>query len=115
MTSSVGPRPDNAHLTGVVLRLNDDGTAPSDNPFFGTGASMGGEVGANIQKIFAYGIRNSFGFAFDPVAGSLWLEENGDDTFSQLSRVPPGLNSGWIQIRGPVSRIAEYKGSKRAT
>jgi glucose/arabinose dehydrogenase len=46
---------------------------------------------------------------FDPVSGSLWLEENGDDSFSQLSRVVPGMNSGWVQIRGPVSRIAEYK------
>jgi glucose/arabinose dehydrogenase len=104
-----GPAPDNAHLTGVILRLDDDGTTPSDNPFFAVGASMGGEVGANIQKVFAYGIRNTFGMAFDPVSGSLWLEENGDDSFSQLSRIEPGQNSGWIQIRGPVSRIAEYK------
>ena len=104
-----GHAPDNAHLTGVILRLNDDGTTPSDNPFFGAGASMGGEVGANVQKVFAYGIRNTFGMDFDPVSGALWLEENGDDSFSQLSRVEPGLNSGWVQIRGPVSRIAEYK------
>jgi aldose sugar dehydrogenase len=40
-----GPEPDDAHLTGVILRLNDDGTTPTDNPFFGVGASMGGEVG----------------------------------------------------------------------
>jgi aldose sugar dehydrogenase len=33
-----GPEPDNAHLSGVVLRLNDDGTAPADNPFFACGA-----------------------------------------------------------------------------
>jgi glucose/arabinose dehydrogenase len=104
-----GPAPDDAHLTGVIVRLNDDGSTPTDNPFFATGASMGGEVGENIQKVFAYGIRNTFGMAFDPVSGDLWLEENGDDTFSQLSRVVPGLNSGWVQIRGPVSRIAEYK------
>ncbi len=104
-----GPEPDNAHLTGVLLRLNDDGTTPTDNPFFVVGAAMGGEVGANIQKVFAYGIRNTFGFDFDPVSGDLWLEENGDDSFTQLSRVTPGLNSGWVQIRGPVSRIAEYK------
>src|SRR6266545_3326291 len=32
-----GPRPDDAHLTGVILRLNDDGTTPADNPFFGAG------------------------------------------------------------------------------
>jgi len=104
-----GPMPDNAHLTGVILRLNDDGTTPADNPFFAAGAGIGGEVGANIQKVFAYGIRNSFGMDFDPVSGSLWLEENGDDSFTQLSRVPPGMNSGWVQIRGPLSRIAEYK------
>jgi glucose/arabinose dehydrogenase len=104
-----GPAPDDAHLTGVIVRLNDDGDIPGDNPFFDTGAAIGGEVGRNIQKVFAYGIRNTFGMAFDPVSGDLWLEENGDDTFSQLSRVVPGMNSGWVQIRGPVSRIAEYK------
>ncbi|MGH2625312.1 MAG: PQQ-dependent sugar dehydrogenase, partial [Anaerolineales bacterium] len=104
-----GPEPDNAHLTGVILRLNDDGTAPSDNPFFAAGATMGGEVGANIQKIFAYGIRNGFGMAFDPVSGDLWEQENGDDSFSELNRVEPGFNSGWIQIMGPVNRIHEYK------
>jgi glucose/arabinose dehydrogenase len=104
-----GPEPDNAHLTGVILRLNDDGSTPTDNPFFAAGADKGGEVGANIQKVFAYGIRNTFGMDFDPVSGRLWLEENGDDSFSQLRRIEPGQNSGWVQIRGPVSRIAEYK------
>ena len=54
------PEPDDAHLTDVILRLNDDGSTPSDNPFCSAGAEKGGEVGANIQKIFAYGIRNSF-------------------------------------------------------
>ena len=104
-----GPEPDNAHLTGVILRLNPDGTAPSDNPFFSAGAAMGGEVGANIQKIFSYGHRNSFGLTVDPVSGGIWLQENGDDTFSELSRVESGLNGGWIQIAGPVNRIAQYK------
>lgn len=104
-----GPEPDNAHLTGVVLRLNDDGTAPADNPFHGAGAMVGGEVGANIQKIFAYGVRNSFGMAFDPRSGDLWVQENGDDTFSELNRVEPGTNSGWIQIMGPASRVGQYK------
>lgn len=104
-----GPEPDNAHLTGVILRLNDDGTAPADNPFFVVGATMGGEVGANIQKIFAYGLRNTFGMAFDPVSGDLWVQENGDDTFTELNRVEPGQNGGWVQIMGPVARIAEYK------
>jgi glucose/arabinose dehydrogenase len=104
-----GPEPDDAHLTGVVLRLNDDGTAPSDNPFYAVGAAMGGQVGANIQKIFSYGHRNSFGMAVDPRSGGLWLQENGDDTFSELNRLEPGTNGGWVQIAGPVERIAQYK------
>jgi glucose/arabinose dehydrogenase len=104
-----GPAPDNAHLTGVILRLNSDGSIPSDNPFFSAGAAMGGEVGANIQKIFSYGHRNSFGMAVDPVSGNIWLQENGDDSFSELSRIGPGLNGGWIQIAGPVDRIAQFK------
>jgi aldose sugar dehydrogenase len=104
-----GPEPDNAHLTGVILRLNDDGTAPPDNPFFAVGGKMTGEVGANIQKLFAYGVRNSFGLAFDPRSGSLWEQENGDDTFSEINRVEPGMNSGWVQIMGPSRRVTEFK------
>jgi glucose/arabinose dehydrogenase len=104
-----GPEPDNAHLTGVILRLNDDGTAPSSNPFFGAGEALGGEVGANVQKIFAYGLRNSFGMAFDPVSGDLWEQENGDDSFTELNRAEPGFNSGWVQIMGPPERIAQFK------
>jgi aldose sugar dehydrogenase len=104
-----GPEPDDAHLTGVILRLNDDGTVPSDNPFFGAGAAIGGAVGANIQKIFSYGHRNSFGMAFDPISGALWNENNGDDSFTEINRVEPGMNGGWIQIMGPVDRIAQFK------
>jgi glucose/arabinose dehydrogenase len=107
-----GPEPDNAHLTGVILRLNDDGTSPTDNPFFDAGAAMDGEAGANIQKIFSYGRRNSFGMAFDPHpkgTGNLWLQENGDDSFSELNRVEPGMNGGWVQIMGPVERVGQFK------
>jgi aldose sugar dehydrogenase len=104
-----GPEPDNAHLTGVVLRLNDDGSTPIDNPFFTAGAQIGGEAGANIQKIYSYGHRNSFGMAFDPYADQLWLQENGDDSFTEINRVEPGMNGGWVQIMGPVARIHDYK------
>jgi glucose/arabinose dehydrogenase len=104
-----GPEPDNAHLSGVILRLNDDGSTPADNPFFAAGAAMGGEVGANIQKIFSYGHRNGFGMAFDPYSGFLWETENGDDSFSELNRVEPGTNFGWIQIAGPQHRFFDFK------
>jgi glucose/arabinose dehydrogenase len=104
-----GPAPDNAHFTGVIVRLNEDGTAPADNPFFAAGAAIGGEAGANIQKIYSYGHRNGFGMAFDPASGSLWETENADDAFSELNRIAPGMNGGWIQLAGPLSRLADYK------
>jgi len=104
-----GPAPDDAHFTGVILRLNDDGSTPEDNPFFAVGATIGGETGSNLQQIFVYGIRNSFGMAIDPRSGALWYQENGEDAFDELNRAEPGMNSGWIQIAGPVSRISQYK------
>jgi aldose sugar dehydrogenase len=104
-----GPETDDLHRTGVIVRLDDDGGAPRDNPFWRVGRQMGGEVGENVQKIFSYGVRNSFGMAFDPKGGRLWQQENGDDSFSELNRVPPGMNSGWIQIMGPSSRVAQFK------
>jgi len=104
-----GPQPDNSHLTGVILRLETDGSTPADNPFFAAGAAIGGEVGRNIQKIFSYGLRNTFGMAFDPESGQLWTEENGDDSFDEINRVEPGMNGGWVQIMGPVARIQDFK------
>jgi uncharacterized protein (TIGR03118 family) len=120
-----GPAPDDAHLTGVILRLNPDGTTPSDNPFAQvttrqialleqqagvplTAAQLD-EVVANIHKIFSYGRRNGFGLAFDPLTGFLWESENGDDAFDEMNRVTAGSNGGWVQIIGPRRRVAEFK------
>ena len=121
-----GPAPDDAHLTGVVLRLNPDGSTPRDNPFARVterqvaqlAASYGltlspdvlQQATANIRKVFSYGHRNGIGMAFDPRSGSLWIQENGDDSFSELNRLQPGENGGWVQVAGPVGRIGEYKG-----
>ncbi len=85
-----GPAPDD---TSVILRLNDDGSVPSDNPFFAQGG--------NLAKYYAYGIRNSFGMAFDPLTGKLWDTENGPNTYDEINQVSPGFNSGWEQIMGP--------------
>jgi glucose/arabinose dehydrogenase len=104
-----GPEPDDAHFAGVILRLNPDGSAPTDNPFFAVGEEMGGEVGANLQKTFSYGIRNSFGMDFDPISGRLWQQENGEDAYDEINRVDPGMNSGWIQLAGPSSRVGEFR------
>lgn len=105
-----GPAPDDAHLTGVILRLNDDGSTPVDNPFVNAiPPSFMDPVSSNIRKIFAFGIRNSFGMDFDPLSGALWTQENGDDAFDEINRVTPGFNGGWIQAMGPVSRVDEFR------
>jgi len=105
-----GPEPDDAHLTGVILRLNDDGSTPTDNPFINAvPPSQTDPVATNIRKIFAYGIRNSFGMDFDPLSGTLWTQENGDDAFDEINRVTPGFNGGWIQAMGPISRVDEFR------
>jgi glucose/arabinose dehydrogenase len=67
------------------------------------------QVTANIHKVFAYGLRNSFGFDFDPRTGNLWLEQNGDDAFTEIDLVQPGMNGGWIQVMGPLARIDQFK------
>lgn len=98
-----GPEPDDAHTTGVIFRLNDDGTAPSDNPFFNVTNF------ANMNKVFGYGVRNGFGLSFDPETGRLWNQEHGDDTFDEINIVRPGYNGGWVQFMGPVSRISQFR------
>jgi Glucose / Sorbosone dehydrogenase/Putative Ig domain len=80
----------------VILRLNGDGSVPSDNPFF----SQGG----NLAKYYAYGIRNSFGLDFDPLTDDLWMTENGLDSFDEINLVEPGFNSGWEKLMGPDAR-----------
>jgi glucose/arabinose dehydrogenase len=94
-----GPAPDD---TSVILRLNPDGSVPTDNPFF----SQGG----NLAKYYAYGVRNSYGLAFDPVTAKLWMTENGPDTFDEINLVNPGFNSGWERIMGPNSRDPQGTG-----
>jgi len=121
-----GPVPDNAHLTGVIFRLNPDGSTPADNPFakvawqdinqFETKAGVKlspdqmNEVQANIRKIYSYGRRNGFGLAFDPATGFLWESENGDDAFDEMNRITAGSNGGWVQVIGPINRVTDYKG-----
>lgn len=121
-----GPEPDAAHLSGVIVRLNDDGTTPRDNPFYKIGKRDDGDddddndgrgnlpplsdaARANIQKIFAYGVRNSFGMTFDPERGDLWTTENGGRAFDEVNRVRAGFNGGWVQSMGPLSRVGEFK------
>ena len=104
-----GPEASDPDLAGVVLRLDDDGSNPDDNPFAAAGDEAGGEVGENLRSIFAYGIRNSFGMAVHPDTGALWLTENGDDSWDEVNVLTAGANSGWIQTMGPPERQADYR------
>ncbi|MBS1724209.1 MAG: PQQ-dependent sugar dehydrogenase [Armatimonadetes bacterium] len=97
-----GPFPDDAHTTGCIYRLNDDGSTPIDNPFFIS------HVSPRVDKLYMYGLRNGFGLTFDPVTGLLWTEENGDDSFDEINQVVPGMNGGWIEACGPLSRVKQF-------
>lgn len=81
--------------TACIIRLNDDGSIPGDNPFSSV---------AGWEQIYAFGIRNSFGLAIDPVTGFLWSTENGESQYDEVNRVPPGFNSGWSRAMGPDYR-----------
>src|SRR6266487_1311027 len=87
--------------TGGILRVTQDGL-PVANPPLGAGASVGGGgVTGNMMKYYyAYGIRNSFGMAFDPLTGKLWDTENGPSYGDEINLVNFGFNSGWTQIQG---------------
>jgi len=68
---------------GKVLRMTTSGAfPPGGNPVAGT-------------LIYAYGIRNSFGFTFDPAKGYLWETENGPECNDELNRIQSGRNYGW--------------------
>jgi aldose sugar dehydrogenase len=73
---------------GKILRVNrEDGSAPSDNPFVD-------EEGAD-PRIFAYGFRKPFGFAFHPETDKLYAPDNGPVTCDELNIVEAGKNYGW--------------------
>jgi glucose/arabinose dehydrogenase len=89
-------------LEGKVLRLNLDGSAPADNPFF----AMGG----NASKVFARGFRNPFRFSFDPMGGSLWLGDVGDLAWEEVDIVTSGGNYAWPHCEGTKPTGCELAG-----
>jgi glucose/arabinose dehydrogenase len=91
---------------GILFRVNDDGSAPADNPFIK-------QRDPSLQRAYAVGVRNCFGLTFDPVSGLLWDTENGAELWDELNVVAPGFNSGWSYIMGPLSHPAN-SGKKRA-
>ena len=91
-------------LVGGIYRLNADGTVAAGNPFAASAT-------AGFRQFYAYGVRNTFGIAFDPITGSLWDTENGPDAYDEINLVTPGFNSGWNQIMGPDARDPQGLGN----
>jgi aldose sugar dehydrogenase len=56
-----------------------------------------------LNLYYAYGIRNSFGFDFDPITGNIWDTENGPGNSDEINLVEPGFNSGWTEAQGMAS------------
>ncbi|HTJ36341.1 MAG TPA: PA14 domain-containing protein [Dactylosporangium sp.] len=72
---------------GKILRINKDGSIPTDNPFYG----QPGKLGA----IWAYGFRNPWRFQFDPATGRLYGGDVGDFSWEEVNHIVKGGNYGW--------------------
>ncbi len=75
---------------GAVLRLNDDGSAPADNPFVG-------QPGAK-PEIWTIGHRNIQGMTRDPASGRIWANEHGSRGGDELNLIAGGNNYGWPEV-----------------
>src|SRR5215216_2644540 len=84
-----------------ILRITQDGSP------VGIGI-LGNTHPLNLY--YAYGIRNSFGFDFDPITGSIWDTENGPGNSDEINLVEPGFNSGWQEIQGMASNTGDDDG-----
>ena len=87
---------------GKVLRLRDDGTAPSDNPFVGRAGCK--------PEVYSLGHRNSLGLAVQPGTGDVWQNENGPNGGDEINIIRAGRNYGWPL----VSYGRTYPGPKQS-
>ena len=79
---------------GGILRVTQDGQIVNGEGILG--------YEHPLDMYYAYGIRNSFGIAFDPLTGNLWDTENGGN-YDEINLVEPGFNSGWEKVIGKAS------------
>jgi glucose/arabinose dehydrogenase len=98
---------------GKLLRFNDDGTIPTDNPF----ANSAGTTGL-ARATWAYGLRNPYTFAVQPGTGRIHINDVGENTWEEINLGAAGKNYGWPGSEGPanvtgaiVAPIFNYKHS----
>jgi glucose/arabinose dehydrogenase len=91
-------------LRGKVLRLNDDGSVPDDNPFVG--------AAAHRPEIYTLGHRNTLGLIVHPQTGAIWQHENGPNGGDEINILSRGRNYGWPIVSFgrdyPGPRISEH-------
>jgi glucose/arabinose dehydrogenase len=80
---------------GKILRINKDGTIPTDNPYYDDGNPLTG----NCDWIWSYGHRNPFDFCFGS-NDSLYCSENGLNTWDEANLIRKGGFYGWAQCEG---------------
>ena len=85
-----------ANVLGKILRINADGSIPTDNPFFNTAS------GKN-RAIWALGLRNPFTFAFQPGTTRMFINDVGQNTWEEINDGIAGSNYGWAITEGPTS------------
>jgi glucose/arabinose dehydrogenase len=94
-------------LRGKILRLNDDGSVPSDNPFV--------DKEGFRPEIFSWGHRNPSGLAVNPATGELWAAEYGPNGGDEVNIIRAGNNYGWPLVSfgrdypGPFISPIPYK------
>jgi glucose/arabinose dehydrogenase len=86
---------DLASPLGKLLRFNDDGSIPDDNPFAGTQSGL-------ARAVWALGLRNPFTFAFEPGGTRLFINDVGENTWEEIDIGAAGANYGWPDSEGPV-------------
>jgi glucose/arabinose dehydrogenase len=81
---------------GKILRINKNGTVPTDNPYYDDGNPLTG----NCDWIWTYGHRNPFDFCFSPVTDTMYSSENGLNAWDEANLITKGSFYGWAQCEG---------------
>jgi glucose/arabinose dehydrogenase len=84
------------NLLGKILRMNSDGTIPTDNPFYLTQSGTS-------RLIWAYGLRNPYTFAFQTGTARMFINDVGQLTWEEINDGIAGSNYGWPDDEGPAS------------
>ena len=87
-----------SNLLGKILRLNSDGTIPSDNPFVQSTTAR--------HEIWALGLRNPFTFAFRGTTNLMYVNDVGESTWEEIDLGQAGANYGWPATEGPTTNPA---------